>query len=347
MRSTLPNGLPNPNLTLRKASSMRKNTFVTVAVVTAVALSLAACNRASPADSAAAGAKSATLVISTLNNPFFVSVADGVKAKAKTLGMTIDVQNANNADQASLDMATAALSKKPSVLIIDPVSSASGGSIVTQANSSGVPVVAFDRMPKGGELKAFIGYDAIQAGNNGAKALGEAVGGKGKVVEIQGIMGTSVAQERSKGFEEGLKAFPGIKIVATQPAEFDRGKALDVMTNVLQSNRDIVGVYAANDEMALGVIAALKAAGLSGQVKVIGNDGIADAVKAIKDGTLYATNAESPFALGSEVMALASKVANGGQVEKNKVLQGFLVKTPDVPSYCKKLADLGDTATCK
>jgi ribose transport system substrate-binding protein len=326
---------------------MRKKTLVTLAVVTTMTLSLAACNRTSPADTSAGGGKSATLVISTLDNPFFVSVADGAKAKAKTLGMTIDVQNANNADQASLDLATAALSKKPSVLIIDPVSSASGGSIVTLANTGGVPVVAFDRLPTGGALKAFIGYDAVQAGKNGAKALGEAVGGKGKVVEIQGIMGTSVAQERSNGFKEGIKAFPGITVVATQPAEFDRGKALDVMTNVLQSNRDIVGVYAANDEMALGVIAALKAAGLSGKVKVVGNDGIADAVKAIKDGTLYATNAESPFSLGSEVMALAGKVANGTQVEKNKVLEGYLVKSADVASYCKKLADLGDTTTCK
>ena len=326
---------------------MRKKTLVTMAVVTTMSLSLAACNRSSAADTAAGGTKSATLVISTLNNPFFVSVADGAKAKAKNLGMTIDVQNANNADQASLDLASAALNKKPSVLIIDPVSSASGGSIVTLANTGGVPVVAFDRMPESGDLKAFIGYDAIQAGKNGAKAMGEALGGRGKIVEIQGIMGTSVAQERSKGFNEGIKAFPGIKIVATQPAEFDRGKALNVMTNVLQSNRDIDGVYAANDEMALGVIAALKAAGLTDRVKVVGNDGIADAVKAIKDGTLYATNAESPFALGSEVMALAAKVANGEQVEKKKVLQGFLVKTADVPSYCKKLADLGDTATCK
>jgi len=326
---------------------MRKNTLVTMAVVTTMSLSLAACNRSSASDTAAGGTKSATLVISTLNNPFFVSVADGAKAKAKTLGMTIDVQNANNADQASLDLASAALNKKPSVLIIDPVSSASGGSIVTLANTGGVPVVAFDRMPESGDLKAFIGYDAIQAGKNGAKAMGEALGGRGKIVEIQGIMGTSVAQERSKGFNEGIKAFPGIKIVATQPAEFDRGKALNVMTNVLQSNRDIDGVYAANDEMALGVSAALKAAGLTDKVKVVGNDGIADAVKAIKDGTLYATNAESPFALGSEVMALAANVANGQQVEKKKVLQGFLVKTADVPSYCKKLADLGDTATCK
>jgi len=327
---------------------MRIKSVLTVAVAASTALSLAACNRSSPSAEAGAGkTTSATLVISTLNNPFFVSVADGAKAKAKALGANIDVQNANNADQASLDLSSTALSKKPSVLIIDPVSSASGGSIVSQANSAGVPVVAFDRMPQGGDLKAFIGYDAIQAGKNGAKALGEAVGGKGKVVEIQGIMGTSVAQERSKGFESGIKAFPGISVVATQPAEFDRGKALDVMTNVLQSHRDIVGVYAANDEMAMGVIAALKAAGLSGKVKVVGNDGIADAVKAIKDGSLYATNAESPFALGSEVMGLAGQVAGGQKVEKNKVLEGFLVKSADVTSYCAKLAALGDTATCK
>jgi ribose transport system substrate-binding protein len=99
--------------------------------------------------------------------------------------------------------------------------------------------------------------------------------------------------------------------------------------------------------LALGVIVALKAACLSHKVKVVGNDGVADAVQAIKDGTMYAANAESPFSLGSEVMALAAKVAHGEQVEKSKVLQGFVVKTADVASYCKELAALGDVATCK
>ena len=154
-------------------------------------------------------------MLSTLNNPFFVSVADGATAKAKTLGMTIDVQNANNADQASLDMATAALSKKPSVLIIDPVSSASGGSIVTQANTNGVPVVAFDRMPAGGDLKAFIGYDAIHAGKNGSKALAESVGGKGKDVERQGIMCQRDARNLTKGLKESNQAHPCTQAVPT------------------------------------------------------------------------------------------------------------------------------------
>jgi ribose transport system substrate-binding protein len=334
---------------------MRRNTIFTVAVVAAMTLSLGACSRGGTSSAAtttsgsggAAAGKTAALVISTLDNPFFVSVAAGAKAEATKLGMSLNIQNADNTDETSLDLATSALTKQPSVLIIDPVSSASGGAIVKEANSDGVPAVAFDRVPSGGTLKAFIGYDAIQAGRNAANALGQALDGKGSVVEITGTTGTSVAQQRSQGFEAGIKAFPGIKIVATQTANFDRGTALNVMTNILQSNHNIAGVYAANDEMALGVIAALQAAGQTGKIKVVGNDGIADAVTALKAGTLYATNAESPYALGVAVMSLAANVANGKPVDKDKVLQGFIVKAANVASYCSKLAVLGDNTTCK
>jgi ribose transport system substrate-binding protein len=318
-----------------------------VALITTIALgaTLSGCNRG---DGAAATSKplSSTMVISTLNNPFFVSVADGAKAQAETSGMKLDVQNANNKDQGLLDLTSTALTKQPSVLIVDPVSSDSGASVTNQANQAKVPVVAFDREPSSGDLASFIGYDAIQAGRAGAKALGEAVGGKGQVVEIQGIMGTSVAQDRSKGFNEGIKAFPGIQIVAVQAAEFDRGKALDVMTNVLQAHPDINGVYAANDEMAMGVVSALKARGLSGTVKVVGNDGIADALAAIKAGTMYATNAESPFVLGKQVVTIAAKVAKGEQVDKHTVLQGRLVTAKDITDLCTFLTGEGDTKTC-
>jgi ribose transport system substrate-binding protein len=290
--------------------------------------------------------KSATLIISTLSNPFFVSVQQGAKDEAAKLGWTLDVQNANNSDQASLDQATAALAKNPSVLIVDPTSSDSGGSIVKAANQANVPVVAFDRKPNGGELKAFIGYDAVQAGKNAAKSLGEALGGKGKVIELQGILGNNVAQDRSKGFNEGIKAFPNIQIVAVQSAGFDRSKALDVMTNLLQAHPDVDGVYAANDEMAMGVISALKASNLTGKVKVVGNDGIADAITAIRNGQMYSTNAESPYALGQEVMKLAVAVAEGNTYDADTVLQGTLVDQAGVTAYCAKLAEIGDTTTC-
>ncbi len=324
------------------------NRAVAAACAVLLGVTVGGCSGGQSSSTASGGTtkKTATLVISTLANPFFVSVQEGAKDQATKLGYTLDVQNANNSDQASLDQANAALAKNPSVLIVDPVSSDSGASIVKSANQVNIPVVAFDRQPNGGDLKAFIGYDAIQAGKNAAKSLGDALGGKGKVIEIQGIMGTNVAQDRSKGFNEGIKAYPGIQIVAVQTANFDRAKALDVMTNLLQAHPDINGVYAANDEMAMGVIAALKARNLDGKVKVVGNDAIADAITAIKSGEMYSTNAESPYALGQEVMKLAANVAEGKSFEANTVLQGTLVDKAGVAAYCEKLVSIGDTKTC-
>lgn len=323
-----------------------KKASIAIATVTVIGVSLAGCNRVSSGTAATAKALTATMVISTLNNPFFVSVADGAKVQAKQLGLALDIQNANNQDQSALDLTATALTKQPSVLIIDPVGSDSGGAMTSQANKAKVPVVAFDRAPASGNLASFIGYDAIAAGKAAAKSLGEALNGQGKVVEIQGIMGTNVAQDRSKGFNEGIKDFPKIQIVAVQSADFDRGKALNVMTNVLQAHPDINGVYAANDEMAMGVIAALKARGLAGQVKVVGNDGIADALAAIQAGTMYSTNAESPFVLGKEVVSIAVKVAKGESVAKNTVLEGRLVTKQDVSGFCAYLKSAGDTQTC-
>ncbi|MET4135135.1 substrate-binding domain-containing protein [Pseudarthrobacter sp. PvP090] len=296
---------------------------------------------------AGAGQKSATLVISTLNNPFFVSVGDGAKDQAAKLGVNLDVQNANNNDTSSLNQATTALVKKPGVLLLDPTSSEAGGSITVKANQANVPVVAFDRMPDQGKLAAFIGYDAVQAGKNGAKALCEAVGGNGKVAELQGLLGTSVARDRSEGFKAGMKECPGVEVVAVQSADFDRGKALDVTTNILQANPGITGIYGANDEMALGAVAAVKSRGLLSTIKIVGNDGIGDALAAVKSGEMYATNAESPFALGQEVAKIGHAVASGEKVEESRVLQGKLVTGGGVEEFCSYLRGIGDTATCK
>ncbi len=320
---------------------------VTVLALLVVGAGVTTAVRGNGQDGGAAAQQSSTLVISTLNNPFFVSVADGAKDQAAKLGMSLDVQNANNDDTQSLNQATTALVKKPSVLVLDPTSSEAGGSITLQANQAKVPVVAFDRVPDQGELAAFIGYDAIQAGKNGAKALCEAMGGTGKAAELQGILGTSVARDRSAGFKAGMKECPGVKVVAVQSADFDRGKALDVTTNMLQANPAITGIYDANDEMALGAVAAVKSRGLQGKVKIVGNDGIADALTAVKNGEMYATNAESPFALGQEVMKISHAVASGQKVSKSRVLEGRIVTGKGVGAFCDYLKGLGDTDTCK
>ncbi|MEV0200404.1 substrate-binding domain-containing protein [Nonomuraea sp. NPDC050691] len=318
--------------------------FLAVAILAAV--SLTACSRGGEETATgapqASGKKDATIIMSTLGNPFFISVKDGAEAQAAKSGITLNVQNADNSDATFLNQATTAISKQTGILILDPVGSQSASSSVTQANAASIPVMAFDRKPSGGKLATFVGYDAVQAGKNAADALAEAVGGKGKVVEIQGILGTNVAQDRSKGFQQQIATHKDIKVVATQAADFDRAKALNVMTNVLQANPDIDGVYAANDEMAMGVLSALKARNLVGKVKVVGNDGIADALAAVAAGEMYATNAESPFALGQKVVSLAGDVLGGKQVQADETLQGKLVAKDNVKEYADYLAGLGD-----
>jgi ribose transport system substrate-binding protein len=323
-----------------------RNAVVLAAVA---ALSLSACSRAGSTSAAAggkavSGKKDATMIMSTLNNPFFVSVKNGAQAQAPKNGLKLAVQNADNSDATALNLATTAISKQAGVLILDPVSSQSATSAVTQANTANIPVMAFDRKPAGGKLTCFVGYDAIEAGRNAADALAKAVGGKGKVVEIQGILGTNVAQDRSKGFEEGIAKYKGITVVAKQAAGFDRSKALDVMTNVLQAHPDINGVYAANDEMAMGVLSALKARNLAGKVKLVGNDGIADALAAVAAGEMYATNAESPYALGQKVTSLAGDVLAGKTVSPEETLHGKLITKDSVKEYAKYLVGLGDSA---
>jgi ribose transport system substrate-binding protein len=329
------------------APLLPKVAMISVAGLLVVGAGVTTAVRATDTGSVAgAQQKSATLVISTLNNPFFVSVGDGAKDQAAKLGMNLDVQNANNNDTSSLNQATTALVKKPGVLLLDPTSSEAGGSITVKANQEDVPVVAFDRVPDQGKLAAFIGYDAVQAGKNGAKALCEAVG-SGKVAELQGLLGTSVARDRSTGFQAGMKECPGVQVVAVQSADFDRGKALDVTTNILQANPGITGIYGANDEMALGAVAAVKSRGLLATIKIVGNDGIGDALAAVKSGEMYATNAESPFALGQEVAKIGHSVATGEKVEESRVLQGQLVTGSGVEKFCSYLRGIGDLATCK
>jgi ribose transport system substrate-binding protein len=329
----------------------RKHLLATVAVTGVVLLPLAACSRGGDSASAAgtgsshaSGNKSAVMIMSTLNNPFFVSVKNGAQAEAPQKGIKLDVENANNSDSTALNLATSALARKPGILIIDPVGSQSATSSVNAANSANVPVMAFDRQPDGGNLATFVGYDAIQAGRNAADALAKGLGDKGTIVEIQGLLGTNVAQDRSKGFEEEIAKYPNIKTVAKQAADFDRAKALDVMTNILQAHPDINGVYAANDEMAMGVLAALKSRSLAGKVVLVGNDGISDALAAIADGQMYATNAESPYALGQKVSDLAASILTGKAVDKNTTLEGQLVTKDNVKTYAQHLVSIGDSA---
>jgi ABC-type sugar transport system substrate-binding protein len=283
-----------------------------VALVAGLAiLPLAACNRTSPSTSATgSSAKKITLAISTLNNPFFVSLKDGAVAEAKAQGITLTVVDAQNDAATQANQLANAQSQNVQVVIVNPVDSDGAGAPVKALNTAKIPVIAVDRTVNGANVASFIASDNVAGGKQAAAELGKLLGGKGDIIVLQGTAGTSAARDRGKGFTEGMKAFPGIKIVATQTANFDRTQGLDVTTNLMQAHPGVVGIFAQNDEMALGAVKALGAkAGKA--VKLCAFDGTADGVSAVKAGTLNCTVAQLPSELGKLAVQQAVKALTG------------------------------------
>jgi ribose transport system substrate-binding protein len=286
---------------------------------------IAACSKQGPdsATPAAASAPAAAadgqltvgLAVSTLNNPFFVSLRKGAEDEAKKEGVnliTVDAQDDPAKQQASVEDL---IQKKVNVILINPTDSAAVANVVKEATGKGIKVVSLDRSVNGAEVSAHIASDNVAGGKMAGEFLLEKLGGKGRVVELEGIAGSSAARERGEGFHKVVDGKAEVKLLAKQPADFDRAKGLSVMENIIQGNKDIQGVFAHNDEMALGALKAIQAAGLK-NVVVVGFDATTDAVAAVKAGTLAATVQQQPELIGQYGIQTAKKLAAGQSVEK-------------------------------
>ncbi|MEV0484690.1 substrate-binding domain-containing protein [Streptomyces sp. NPDC050508] len=254
------------------------------------------------------------LSLSTLNNPFFVQIRAGAQAEAKKLGLDLTVTEAQNDASQQANQLQNFTSSNYGAIIVNPVDSDAASNSVKAADKAKIPVIAVDRGVNKAAVDTLVASDNIAGGELAAKTVAEKLGGTGKIVILQGQAGTSAARERAEGFAKGLKAYPGIQVLAQQPADFDRTKGLDVMSNLLQAHPDVQGVIAANDEMALGAIKALGSkAGKS--VSVVGFDGTPDGLTAVKQGTLYASVAQQPSQLGRIAVDNALRAAQGKKVE--------------------------------
>ncbi|MEV0221671.1 substrate-binding domain-containing protein [Streptomyces sp. NPDC050704] len=272
------------------------------------------------------------LSLSTMNNPFFVQIRQGAQAEAKRLGADLTVTDAQNDASQQANQLQNFTSEGVDAIIVNPVDSDAAGPSVRSANKADIPVVGVDRGVNKADTAALVASDNIAGGKLGAKAMAEKLGGQGKIVILQGLAGTSASRERGAGFAEGLKAYPGIKVVARQPADFDRTKGLDVMTNLLQAHPDVDGVFAENDEMALGAIKALGSkAGKS--VQVIGFDGTPDGLKAVKEGTMYASVAQQPKELGRIAVENALRAADDKKVDKTVKVPVKVVTAKNVDEF--------------
>ncbi|MFD3788404.1 substrate-binding domain-containing protein [Streptomyces cyaneofuscatus] len=310
--------------------SGRKGAFKFAGAALAVALVVGAVSYVNSVSSG--GTTKVGMSLSTLNNPFFVQMKDGAQAEAKKAGIDLTVTDAQNDASQQANQLQNFTSSGVSSIIVNPVDSDAVGPGVRSANKADIPVIAADRGVNKADAATLVASDNVAGGKLAADALADKLDGKGSIVILQGTAGTSASRERGAGFAEGLKAYPDIKVVAKQPADFDRTKGLDVMTNLVQSHPGITGVFAENDEMALGAVKALGSkAGKS--VSVVGFDGTPDGLKAVEAGTLYASVAQQPSELGRIAVQNAVRAAKGDKVEKTVKVPVKVVTRENVADF--------------
>ncbi|AIK17996.1 ribose ABC transporter substrate-binding protein RbsB [Glaesserella parasuis] len=252
------------------------------------------------------------LAISTLDNPFFVTLKEGAEKKAKELGYNLVVLDSQNDPAKELSNVEDVTVRGAKVLLINPTDSEAVGTAVAVANKKNIPVITLDRGANKGNVVSHIASDNVAGGKMAGDFIAEKVGKNAKVIQLEGIAGTSAARERGEGFKQAVEANQ-FELLASQPADFDRTKGLNVMENLLASHGSAKAVFAQNDEMALGALRAIKASGKN--ILVVGFDGTDDAVKAVNGGQLAATIAQQPEKIGELGVEVADKVLKGEKVE--------------------------------
>ncbi len=261
------------------------------------------------------------LSISTQNNPFFVSLAEGAKRAAEKAGVTLTVVDAGDDVTKQASDIEDLCSKGISVLIVNPVDSDAVTSAVQNAKDMGIAVISVDRAVNGVEIDCQIASDNVAGAELATQYIVDQLGEGVKVAELQGTSGASAAIDRGKGFHNVADA--KLKVVASQVANFDRTQGMSVMENILQANGDIKAVFAANDEMALGAAEAISGAGKD--ILVVGFDATDDAIAAIKEGKMAATIAQQPELIGATAIENAIKLIAGETIPTSIPVEVTLV----------------------
>jgi D-allose transport system substrate-binding protein len=263
------------------------------------------------------------IVLKTLSNPFWVSMQEGIKKEAQNLGVTVDIfASPSESDvQAQLLLFEDALNKNYKGIAFAPISAVNLVQPAAKAYKKGIFLVNLDEKvdvaslkQAGGNVEAFITTDNVAVGKKGADFIVQQLGaGGGKVAIVEGKAGAASGEARKKGATEAFQGAKNIQLVASQPADWDRLRALDVATNVMQTNPDLKAFYCCNDTMALGVMQAVQNVGKAGKILVVGTDGTPEALQMIDAGRLTATVAQDPAKVGATGLDLLVEAAKSGK----------------------------------
>jgi ribose transport system substrate-binding protein len=285
----------------------------------------AACNRgAAPASGGTGSAKpTVALVLKTLNHPYFVDMRRGAQEAADRLGVTLQVQAAEREIDVEKQMQIVEnlIQTGIQALAITPSGSREIVSALVKARDAKVPIIVVDTRvdakaaaDAGVRTETFVGSDNYDGGRIAGDYLVKATGGKAHVAILEGIPGHETGDSRLRGFRDAVKGAPGVAIVASQPANWERDQGFNVFQNMLQAHPDIDALFACSDLMALGALEAIAAAGKTGRIRVVGFDALDDAKKAIAAGTMAASVAQFPSEMGRAAIESAVKVIHGEKV---------------------------------
>jgi ABC-type sugar transport system substrate-binding protein len=275
------------------------------------------------------------VVISTLNNPWFVVLGESARTRATELGyhaVVFDSQNDTAREAAHFENIIAAGYK---AILFNPTDAAASVANVLKAKRAGLPVFCIDREINSSDAAT---AQILSDNYSGAVAIGQhfvrTVGRERKYAELLGLVGDNNTWNRSKGFHSVVDRFPGLKMAAQQPADFDRAKALEVMESILQKHPDLDAVFCGNDAMAMGAYQALVAAGKDKQVKVFGFDGADDVVKLVAESKIAATAMQFPKVMAQKAAEFADEYIKGRRDFDQKIpVQVELVTSANVHRY--------------
>ncbi|MFT4163534.1 sugar ABC transporter substrate-binding protein [Shinella sp.] len=273
-----------------------------------------------------------------LQYEYQVTLVDHVKKLAAEKGMNISVYDGKGDPSTQTTQMLDVLSKQPDMILLNPVDAKLLQGGVRKANEAGIPLFMLENLPPEGEWVAYNTFDDVAGGRAAADAVAKLTGGKGRVLEVRGAIGSGQSEKRYQGFHEQMEAkYPDIKI-ETLKAEWTADNAQTLTVDAFTRDPDVAAIWAHNDEMIRGVVSALrqidrlKLVGEEGHIPVIGFDGTPLGLERIREGTQTADVGQNPFSMGSSIVEQMENHFSGKPVEKNTLIQPVMIWKENVDS---------------
>lgn len=275
------------------------------------------------------------VVISTLNNPWFVVLAESAAENARKLGYEAKIFDSQNNPSTEADNFENLISSGFDAILFNPTDADGSIANILKAKTAGIPVFCMDREVNADDAAT---SQVLSDNYSGCVEIGiefvKALNGKGKYVEIIGLVGDNNTWARSGGFHSVVDKFPDLKMLAQQSGDFDRNKAMEVLETIMQANPDIDAVFCGNDAMAMGAYQALQSAGKADKVKVFGFDGASEVIEKIKEKKIVATGMQYPKVMAKTAAQYADEYFKGRRVFPQRVpVEVELVKSENAKEY--------------